>query len=65
MNEFKQRKLEAEAQKNWDRFYHRNRENFFKDRNWSSQDLQEICCDVDLTVGPPVDVTSYCIDVCS
>ncbi|RCN38013.1 methyltransferase domain protein [Ancylostoma caninum] len=50
VNEFKQKKLEAEAQKNWDRFYNRNRDNFFKDRNWSGQDLQELCHDMDLTV---------------
>ncbi|KAK6055025.1 methyltransferase domain protein, partial [Cooperia oncophora] len=56
---FKQRKLEAEAQKNWDKFYHRNRENFFKDRNWSSQDLQEICHDMDLK-GPIVFLEAGC-----
>ncbi|RCN41918.1 Tat binding protein 1(TBP-1)-interacting protein, partial [Ancylostoma caninum] len=50
VNEFKQKKLEAEAQKNWDRFYNRNRDNFFKDRNWSGQDLQDLCRDMDLTV---------------
>ncbi|KAL6727773.1 hypothetical protein Aduo_009621 [Ancylostoma duodenale] len=50
VNEFKQNKLEAEAQKNWDRFYNRNRDNFFKDRNWSGQDLQDLCRDMDLTV---------------
>ncbi|VDL76470.1 unnamed protein product [Nippostrongylus brasiliensis] len=49
VSEFKQRKLEIEAQKNWDRFYNRNQEKFFKDRNWSSQDLQELCRDMDLT----------------
>nr|CDJ85080.1 Methyltransferase type 12 domain containing protein [Haemonchus contortus] len=49
VSDFKQRKLEAEAQKNWDKFYNRNRENFFKDRNWSSRELQEICHDMDLT----------------
>ncbi|KJH52506.1 hypothetical protein DICVIV_01352 [Dictyocaulus viviparus] len=48
VNEFKQRKLEIEAQKNWDRFYHRNHANFFKDRNWSGQDIQEICSDMNL-----------------
>ncbi|ETN86137.1 methyltransferase domain protein [Necator americanus] len=49
VNQFKQNKLESEAQKNWDRFYNRNRDNFFKDRNWSGQDMQQLCCDIDLT----------------
>uniref|UniRef100_A0A0N4ZHA7 tRNA N(3)-methylcytidine methyltransferase n=1 Tax=Parastrongyloides trichosuri TaxID=131310 RepID=A0A0N4ZHA7_PARTI len=31
------------AQKNWDKFYKRNKDNFFKDRHWSKDDLQEAC----------------------
>ncbi|KHJ90853.1 methyltransferase domain protein, partial [Oesophagostomum dentatum] len=49
VSEFKQNKLEAEAQKSWDRFYHRNHDNFFKDRNWGAQDLQELCQEIDLS----------------
>ncbi|VDM64061.1 unnamed protein product [Angiostrongylus costaricensis] len=51
VSQFKQQKLEIEAQKNWDRFYQRNHENFFKDRNWSAQDIQEICSDMNLTAA--------------
>ncbi|CAJ0598819.1 unnamed protein product [Cylicocyclus nassatus] len=49
VSQFKQNKLEAEAQKNWDRFYNRNRDNFFKDRNWSAHDLQELCPEFDFS----------------
>ncbi|CAJ0584358.1 unnamed protein product, partial [Mesorhabditis spiculigera] len=41
--DFKKRKLEIEAQANWDRFYHRNQANFFKDRNWSPGDMAKLC----------------------
>uniref|UniRef100_A0A0K0D965 tRNA N(3)-methylcytidine methyltransferase n=1 Tax=Angiostrongylus cantonensis TaxID=6313 RepID=A0A0K0D965_ANGCA len=51
VSQFKQQKLEIEAQKNWDRFYHRNHEKFFKDRKWSAQDIQEICSDMNLTAA--------------
>lgn len=47
VSDFKQNKLEIEAQKNWDKFYHRNKNNFFKDRNWSAEDLKIICPDID------------------
>ncbi|KAF8358585.1 hypothetical protein PRIPAC_93580 [Pristionchus pacificus] len=40
-------RLEKEARKNWDKFYHRNKNNFFKDRNWSHTDLKEACSHVD------------------
>ncbi|GMT19347.1 hypothetical protein PFISCL1PPCAC_10644, partial [Pristionchus fissidentatus] len=40
-------RLEKEARKNWDKFYHRNKNNFFKDRNWSHVDLKEACNNVD------------------
>uniref|UniRef100_A0A8R1DIS3 tRNA N(3)-methylcytidine methyltransferase n=1 Tax=Caenorhabditis japonica TaxID=281687 RepID=A0A8R1DIS3_CAEJA len=47
VTDFKRNKLEIEARKNWDKFYHRNRENFFKDRHWSAEDLKIICPDID------------------
>uniref|UniRef100_A0A1I7TFS6 tRNA N(3)-methylcytidine methyltransferase n=1 Tax=Caenorhabditis tropicalis TaxID=1561998 RepID=A0A1I7TFS6_9PELO len=47
ISDFKERKLELEARKNWDKFYNRNKNNFFKDRNWSSEDLKIICPDID------------------
>lgn len=40
--EFKQLKLEKEAQKNWDLFYKRNSTNFFKDRHWTTREFQEL-----------------------
>ena len=42
VSEFKQNKLEAEAQKNWDLFYKRNSTNFFKDRHWISREFPEL-----------------------
>lgn len=51
LSEFKIKKLESEAQRNWDRFYKRNSDNFFKDRSWTKADLEEILYDVDLTVS--------------
>lgn len=35
-------KLENEARKNWDRFYKRNETKFFKDRQWTLQEFDEI-----------------------
>ncbi|XP_071803016.1 tRNA N(3)-cytidine methyltransferase METTL6-like [Asterias amurensis] len=40
--EFKQAKLEREAQKNWDLFYKRNSTHFFKDRHWTTREFQEL-----------------------
>ncbi|CEF68265.1 Methyltransferase-like protein 6 [Strongyloides ratti] len=35
------------SRKNWDIFYKRNKDNFFKDRHWSKRDLEEACPDLD------------------
>ena len=40
--EFKQNKLEQEAQKNWDLFYKRNTTKFFKDRHWTKREFLEL-----------------------
>ncbi|CAN8000144.1 unnamed protein product [Ixodes hexagonus] len=40
--QFKRTKLEAEAQKNWDRFYKRNETRFFKDRHWTKREFEEL-----------------------
>ncbi|BFY98810.1 hypothetical protein BsWGS_01850 [Bradybaena similaris] len=56
VSEFKQNKLEIEAQKNWDLFYKRNTTKFFKDRHWTKREFEEFsdsledCCTV-LEVG--------------
>lgn len=42
VSEFKQNKLEAEAKKNWDLFYKRNKTNFFKDRHWTKREFEEL-----------------------
>ncbi|XP_053323395.1 tRNA N(3)-methylcytidine methyltransferase METTL6 [Spea bombifrons] len=42
VSEFKQLKLEREAQKNWDLFYKRNSTNFFKDRHWTTREFEEL-----------------------
>uniref|UniRef100_A0A2K6F385 Methyltransferase 6, tRNA N3-cytidine n=1 Tax=Propithecus coquereli TaxID=379532 RepID=A0A2K6F385_PROCO len=42
VSDFKQQKLEKEAQKNWDLFYRRNSINFFKDRHWTTREFEEL-----------------------
>lgn len=42
VSEFKQQKLEIDAQKNWDLFYKRNSTNFFKDRHWTTREFEEL-----------------------
>ena len=42
VSDFKQKKLEKEAQKNWDLFYKRNATNFFKDRHWTTAEFKEL-----------------------
>ena len=42
VSEFKQNKLEKEAQKNWDLFYKRNTTKFFKDRHWTKREFEEL-----------------------
>ncbi|KAH7727082.1 Methyltransferase type 12 [Aphelenchoides avenae] len=48
VNDFKRNKLEAEAQNNWDKFYHRNSANFFKDRHWTRTELEAIRSELQL-----------------
>ena len=43
VSDYKQQKLEKEAQKNWDKFYMRNKTNFFKDRHWTTREFHELC----------------------
>ena len=45
VSDFKQNKLEREAQKNWDLFYKRNTTNFFKDRHWTTAEFKELLFD--------------------
>ncbi|MGH0156698.1 UNVERIFIED_CONTAM: hypothetical protein FKN15_032081 [Acipenser sinensis] len=42
LSDFKQQKLENDAQKNWDLFYKRNSTNFFKDRHWTTREFEEL-----------------------
>lgn len=42
MSEFKQKKLEEEAKKHWDKFYLRNETRFFKDRHWTTREFEEL-----------------------
>ncbi|XP_010641425.1 tRNA N(3)-methylcytidine methyltransferase METTL6 isoform X2 [Fukomys damarensis] len=42
VSDFKQQKLEQEAQKNWDLFYKRNSINFFKNRHWTTREFEEL-----------------------
>jgi hypothetical protein len=43
VSDFKQNKLEREAQRNWDLFYKRNTTKFFKDRHWTKREFDELC----------------------
>ena len=45
VSEFKHRKLELEAKKNWDLFYRRNKAKFFKDRYWTFREFDELNSD--------------------
>lgn len=40
-------KLEKEVQKNWDLFYKRNETRFFKNRNWTTREFQELLSEPD------------------
>lgn len=42
ISEFQAQKLENLAQKNWDLFYKRNETNFYKDRNWTTREFEEL-----------------------
>ncbi len=42
VTEFKQKKFELEAKKNWDLFYRRNKTKFFKDRYWTFREFDEL-----------------------
>lgn len=42
VSDFKQQRLEIDAQKNWDLFYKRNTTNFFKDRHWTIREFEEL-----------------------
>lgn len=41
-SDFKRIKLQEELQKNWDKFYLRNKSNFFKDRRWTQYEFDEL-----------------------
>ncbi|CAD5124335.1 DgyrCDS12627 [Dimorphilus gyrociliatus] len=43
ISDFKKNKLEIDAKKNWDIFYKRNTTNFFKDRQWTTREFEELC----------------------
>jgi len=45
VSQFKQHKLEKDAQRNWDLFYKRNSTNFFRDRHWTTREFEELCGD--------------------
>lgn len=42
VSEFHQNKLEKDAKKNWDLFYKRNTNKFFKDRHWTTREFEEL-----------------------
>lgn len=42
VSEFMQAKLEKDVKKNWDLFYKRNGDRFFKDRHWTTREFSEL-----------------------
>ena len=42
ISDFQKTKLEADAKKNWDLFYKRNADHFFKDRHWLTREFEVI-----------------------
>ncbi|KAL4222898.1 Methyltransferase-like protein 6 [Mactra antiquata] len=42
VTDYKQKKFEVDAQKNWDLFYKRNTTKFFKDRHWTKREFTEL-----------------------
>lgn len=50
VSEFKQNKLEIEAQKNWDLFYKRNTTKFFKDRHWTKREFEEFSDSLEVSI---------------
>lgn len=42
ISDFQKSKLELEAKKNWDLFYKRNSDHFFKDRHWLTREFKEL-----------------------
>ncbi|KAL5261468.1 hypothetical protein ACHWQZ_G007246 [Mnemiopsis leidyi] len=42
LSDFQRTKLEADAKKNWDLFYKRNADHFFKDRHWLTREFKVI-----------------------
>uniref|UniRef100_A0A915Q4M1 tRNA N(3)-methylcytidine methyltransferase n=1 Tax=Setaria digitata TaxID=48799 RepID=A0A915Q4M1_9BILA len=41
-SDFKRMKLQEEVRKNWDKFYLRNKSNFFKDRHWTRDEFDKL-----------------------
>ncbi len=60
VSEFKQTKLEKEAQRNWDLFYKRNSVNFFKDRHWTTREFQELAGITEVCPTASVNPLHFC-----
>lgn len=54
VSDFKRKKLEQDAKKNWDLFYRRNKTNFFKDRYWTFREFDELNEDYNLINPTPI-----------
>lgn len=55
VNDFKKKKIELDAKKNWDLFYRRNKANFFKDRYWTFREFDELNEDFEDLTTPESD----------
>ncbi|XP_058451588.1 tRNA N(3)-methylcytidine methyltransferase METTL6 [Malaya genurostris] len=45
ISNFQACRLEQDARKNWDLFYKRNEDRFFKDRHWTTREFEELLAD--------------------
>ncbi|PAA71245.1 hypothetical protein BOX15_Mlig016718g1, partial [Macrostomum lignano] len=42
VNDFRANKIDSEVQRNWDKFYNRNGDRFFRDRHWTKREFVEL-----------------------
>lgn len=42
ISDFRANRLELDCRRNWDLFYKRNETNFYKDRNWTTREFEEL-----------------------
>ena len=56
LNTFQRNKLEQQLAQNWDRFYNRNGDRFFRDRHWTQREF----CELAALVQTPAQGSQFC-----